>query len=267
MSVFEYLDYKAFLAAQLKAHRRERGYQAKMAKAASCNSSYLSSVVRGSNHLTPDHADGLCRFWHFSDLESGYFLTLVHLARAASKGLRERLQKQAATLRKQQERLDQRLGRTQAEMAIEQAARYYSAWYFSAIHFLVGIPRFQSPRAIAERLQLSMDLVHATLASLAEMGLVRREAEHWARTEHNLHLSQDSSMAAIGHTHWRQRSVMRFPEETERGLFYSGLHTLSAEEFRQVKELLTNSLARTREIVGESKDEELYCLNCDWFRV
>src|SRR5258707_1252594 len=56
MSPFDYKDYRLFLKALCRQPEAKRGFQAALAKAAGCQSSYLSQVLQGNVHVTKDSA-------------------------------------------------------------------------------------------------------------------------------------------------------------------------------------------------------------------
>lgn len=267
MDPFPFDDYKDVLRAAIKAASGKRGYQGAMAAAAGCKSSYLSQVLSGPAHLTPDHGIGVAEFLGLADLASDYFLNLLHAARAATPKLKARLSAQRMTLKKQRDDLMARFaGARPPDVTAEGATRYYSHWRYAALHLMLGIPALQTPAALAPRLGLSVRKTQEMLESLAAMSLAALEGGRWVPRDNNLHLPKGSVMANVSHANWRMRSVQRVQEE-DRGddLFYTGVHTLSRQDLSKVKEILRDSLARARAVIGPSKEEEAVCIICDCF--
>ena len=150
MQVFDIKDYREFILLR----GRNWGEMGKMSDAAGCKASYLSRVAKGDTHLTPDHAYGLCRYFNFTALETEYFLLLVDRERANSKTLRAYIERRIEEIKAKNLDIAKTLQRK--EPASE---RYYSAWYFAAIHILTSIADYQNVDAIAKKLMLPETLV------------------------------------------------------------------------------------------------------------
>jgi transcriptional regulator with XRE-family HTH domain len=89
--LFEYREYKTLIRAFIRANHAVYGYQSKMAKAAGCQRSFLSQVLNGTVHLTPEHAVRIAGFWQLDAAGTDFFVTLVMLGRAGNEELRSYL--------------------------------------------------------------------------------------------------------------------------------------------------------------------------------
>jgi hypothetical protein len=81
-------DYKEIIRLHLKRSGQNKGAHSLAAKAMRCHTSFLSQVLHGSMHITPDHAAALCEHWQLGEQESEYFLNLVMRDRAGTNALR-----------------------------------------------------------------------------------------------------------------------------------------------------------------------------------
>lgn len=265
MNLFDAEDYKSYIRDKVKENGAKRGYHSALSRAAGCKSSYLSLVLNGSAHLTLDHAAGLCVFWEFTDLETEYYFALINHNRASTNILAERTKKQLNALRKRKLSLSQQID-SKSLVGSEHVVRYYSAWFFSAIHMLVGIPSYSRPEPIAKRLKMPTDKVIETLEFLQEMNLVKlSNSGQWQRLESDLHLPDDSIHMSTGHASWRLQSIDRFQLNPKNGLFYSGIHTLSVTDIDIIKSIFLNALEKSRCVVSPSPEEEAICIICDIF--
>ena len=87
---FDYTEYKPFLTAWILAQpHKGHGSKAAMARAAACQTAYISQVVLGSAHLSAEQAEKLAHFFKFSEEETGYFILLVQKDRAGTESLRK----------------------------------------------------------------------------------------------------------------------------------------------------------------------------------
>ena len=148
--MFQENDYKKIILAQIEKQSSPRGYRSKLAQASGCQASFLTQVLKGAVHLTPEHGAAMCQFWGFRPDETEFFLLLVQAARAGNKPLKDHLAKKIEGLRKGKAKLS--LSNRILEMSITKeadVAKYYAFWHMSAIHAIVSIPKYQTVEAIA----------------------------------------------------------------------------------------------------------------------
>lgn len=265
-AVFDFTDYKSYLKARIEESRGFRGYQSQLAKAAGCQRSFLSQVLNGPMDLSREHAAELTRFFGFTSTEAEYFVGLVDYARAGSKQLKEMTRERLAKLRETAQNLSARVKVTEIADA-ELRSLYYSSWYWSAIHVMVAVPRFQTPQAIADRLGLPLDLVKTALVRLEEAGLVERTGNHWRIGKRDIHLHEGSALTEVNHTNWRQRALINAQLRPKDALHYTSVFTMSRDDAAKLRDLFLNTIVQAREAIGPSPSEELYCYTSDFFRV
>lgn len=266
MQIFQKSHYTDILKENLKMNSHIRGYQSRLAEAAGVHNSYISRVMNEQAHLTPDQAALLCSFWRFSTDETDYFVALVNLARAGSKELKTIFKRQIEDLKKKHEDLTHRYSDAKSLMDADQGL-YYSAWYYSAVHFLIMIPGYQTPDSISKRLNLPPPLTELSLRTLEHLGLAQREGKKWHASVSNMHMSNTSPWAPIYHSCYRQRLAFKVHEKSEKDMHYTGLHPISEKDFLVVKALFQDTLENVRAIALPSKEEELYGVCLDWFKI
>ena len=98
--LFDFVDYKEYLKARVRT-ARTRGLQSEIARAIRCQPSFLSKVLSGKVHLTPDHAVLLAHHWKMTHEEAEYFRELVQLGRASTPVLRQVIEGRLANLKAQ----------------------------------------------------------------------------------------------------------------------------------------------------------------------
>lgn len=149
----------------------------------------------------------------------------------------------------------------------EHESTYYSVWYYNAIHMLATIPAFQTVDRIANHLKLENDLVEEVLNKLKEFELIDKKNNKWVATNKNIHLDKKSLFNKLNHTHWRNKANEASFLNLSDNIHYSSLYTLSSKDVEKIREVLFESIDRTRDIVIPSKEEELVCLNIDFFKL
>jgi uncharacterized protein (TIGR02147 family) len=265
-AIFKYQDYKALIRAMITNHSAVRGYQGRMSEAVGCPKSYFSQVINSKAHLSQEQAMRLCLFWSLNESETEFFLELVNLAKTNFPPLMERIKKRLQVIQAQAENLADRFTKARF-LNREKEAYYYSAWYWSAIHILVGIKGYQTTEAIARFLKLSPQTVSETLSGLEAMKLVKSDGKKWETVPGHLHLKKESPMLPIHHANWRQEAVINSRKISSDNLHYTVIGSHSFADFERLKQLFLNSLDNARSIIDPSPNEELTCLCLDFFRV
>ena len=266
--VFDHDNYKKYLGFVLRSRAKEgRGYQSRMAEAASCRAAYISQVLNGEAHLSPEQAEGLNELLGHNQEEANYFLLLVHHGRAGTAALRARLKDQVTAAREKRLVLKDRVD-IKAELSPADQATYYSAWYYAAVHILVTIPAYQSRDAIEGYVRLPRPRLNEVLDFLRAVGLVKVEGERVTPGVSRIFLGNDSPMITRHHTNWRVRAMESLDRDFKHDLHFSTVVSIAAEDALKMKELLVKSIESARAVATRSTQEtELQCLCVDLFRV
>ena len=258
-------SYVSVMKAKMAEDKRRWGKITQMAAAGQCQRSHLSRVLSEEVHLTLEQGDALCEFWQFSETESEYFLSLVEFARAGTKNLRLRMERKLKRIRKEQEDLAIRLN--QATIGSEdKKIIYYSNWYWSALHILVSIPRYQTTESLAERISMPVEFTKYALENLEKFGLIRNEKGRWAFTSDTIHLPKKSPLISLHHNNWRQRAVVDSQNYFSDGIHYTVVQSISKSDYEKIKQILLNTIDQYAKVAGPSEEEELVCFACDFFR-
>lgn len=265
MGLFRARDYREVIRQKTEENKGIHGYKGRLAQAAGCQRAYLSQVLAGSVQLTPDHAAGLAQFWRLEPVERDYFLELVNLARAATPTLRRLIESRLETLKISQESVSGRIKKPKIE-SVQLQSRYYSAWYYSAIHILITIANFRTIGAIAKRLKLSEDTVGAALSTLEQMNLAKREKEIWLPVSFDLHLPSQSPLNSINHLNWRLRAVEDSQKQVEESVHFTAVYSMSEKDIEDLKSRILQLISNSREIALKSAEKELVSMTIDLFR-
>lgn len=267
INIYDYDDYKKILKNEIQANQGVRGYQSLIAKAADCQTSFLSQVLNGHTHLTPDQASGIAEFLGLDNNGTEYFLLTVHLARASKPNYKAYLNRQIEQIRRNQERISSRL-KSEPISNIENEASYYSAWFRCAIHVILSIPKYQNVELIAERLGLPISLIQLEINRLQKMGLIKgRSQRGWELTKHSIHLSAESTMIGTHHSNWRHLAALKAQARDPQVLQYSGIHAMSHQDFKTIQKKLLKFISETDKIIAPSTEEEIFYIGFDSFQL
>ncbi|MGK5082427.1 TIGR02147 family protein [Bdellovibrionota bacterium FG-1] len=264
-SVFDYSDYKAFI--RDLDETRPRGFRKSLAAAIPCQTAYVSQVLNGHAHFNWEQAEAAARFLELSKPELRYFLLLVESARAGTQSLKRVIEEQLEELRERHLLLKERIG-VQATLSAENQTRYYSAWYYAAVHMAVTIPSLRSRATIAKSLHLSPEVLAPVLDFLASVGLIVKQGERYYPGTTLIHLEKNSPAIFQHHANWRLKALsMMSADVAQRNVHYSTVVTLSAEDAKKIRVLFTQAISDASVIIKPSPEEQMFGINLDLYRL
>ncbi len=266
-SVFQYRSYKEFLNDFIKAQPYGgRGIRSQFAKALNMHTAYMSQVLGKYAHFTLEQGKRLASHLGLTKNETHFFILLIQYERAGSKELEEYFLELIEEYAETQQSLKNRL-EISGEIKPEDQQRYYSSWYYIAVHALLSIPEFRDPKLISQRLELSREKVDEIIEFLLKTGLIIRSNNSYEMGSQDIHLSQDSPMINTHHTNWRLRAMNSLSNSGTDDLHYSGVISIRKEDANIVKDILIKTLQDIRKVIKTSSSEEVYCYTLDLFTV
>ena len=266
LRIYDFKDYKDALCAYIADPGAGRGYHSKLARAAGCQSSFLSQVLGSHVHLTNDHIAGISDFLGFDEDEHDYVQVLLTIARCSAPRLLRSCRARIEELRRRHQDISVRVAANRLGSGSDEVT-YYSAWYWIAIHVLVSIPQYRKPQIICDRLNLPRILVDECLLRLEEMTLVERKGSEWIVTQNHLHLPKDSILTPTHHANWRLQSALKAAMREPDTLQYSVVTAVSREDVQRLKNMLLDFIEKSREVIRPSQEEEMIYIGLDCFRI
>lgn len=267
MSVFKSSNYKHYLDEIIKSKPgKGHGFRTQIAAAIGSHSAYVYQVLKKDAHFSPEQTEELNHFLGHSQEEGLYFHLLVQKARAGTQRLKQRVQSQINILLEKRMVLKERVEIKKALSALDQT-KYYSAWYYPAIHILITLPEFRTKEAISKRLNLSMEWVNEVLEFLVSTGLVSQDGQIFKPGVTELFLGSDSIMISKHHTNWRMKALESLGRPGNQDLHYSTVVSLSFDDVRVIKEIFIKAISDANRIIKDSKEEDLQSLCIDIFRI
>jgi uncharacterized protein (TIGR02147 family) len=267
--IFDHRDYKKYLNSALSTEGANRGSRSRLAAKLRCQTAFISHVLNGNSHFSLEHAVVISQFLDHTPEESRYFILLVSLGRAGTKALEEHFEAQIAEIQRKRTQIKERIS-TDRSLSAEAQMRYYSAWYYSAIHVATSIPKCQTRDALAVALGLAPALVTECLEFLIEHSLVIIEKGRYVIGPVRMHLGADSPLITKQHTNWRLQSLQSLERPisaTAADLHYSGVVTLSHQDAKRVRDILLKAVDETEQVFRPSPEEAVYAVGMDWFHV
>lgn len=263
-SIFSKSSYKQILSS-FTYEREARGQLSRLSEAAGCQVSYMSRVISGTIHLTPDQGFRICKFMNLTEIERDYFMTLLEFERSGDSDHQKFLKNKIEKLRAEFENISQHVDLPTLDLDAYNI-NYHSSWFWSAIHFMTSIPEYQTAPAIANKVHLPIVQVQHILKELSSAGFVEHVKGKWVYKSGAGHLSKGSPLLSYYHQNWRGRAATDQQNPESDGLHYTVLQTVSRKDIRKLRELILETIEKMSKISGPSNPEELVCFTCDFFK-
>ena len=266
MNIIEYNDYQKLLKDLMDKHPKGgHGCQTKLAKKIGCQQAYLSRVISYKAHLSSDQVVAVAEFFLLDTIETDYFFFL-HLAnRSSNDHLKKFYEAKLKEASAKQLNISKRI-RTFETLDLKNTAIYYSDWTYQAIHAATAVKAYQNIPSIAKRLNISEMKVQKVLQFLIGIGAVEEKNHQYRNIKAFLHLSSDSDFICQHHRNWRIKS-MESLKNPENNMYYSSVISCSEMDSQKIKEIMMNSIKEIRKIIKESRDENIFCYNLDFFNI
>lgn len=182
ISVFSFLDYRAFLQSYQESRKADKDWYSVryMAGRIDMDPGQLVKVLQGKLHLPLARLPAISKLCRFDGREEAYFETLVRLGRAKTRGEVQELTERIVALR----------GVEVKGLEADQA-EYFHNWHHAVVRSLAGIVPFRggfdtigemiTPRVSGEKIKESVEL-------LSRLGLLREDDKgFWRLAEPHVH--------------------------------------------------------------------------------
>jgi uncharacterized protein (TIGR02147 family) len=262
---FTYQDYRKLLSRLLAQEIPSRGAQSRLADFIVCQQAYISRVIGGDAELSQEQAIAACEFFKLDSLETEFFLHLLNYNRAGSAHLRSFYKKKLDAVINKKLQISERVVAETLHKADQ--VKYYSDWITSAVHVVTGIEKFRSVKAISGRLRILEERVLRSLEFLENSGLITKNKGNYAIKNPSLHLPKSSELLKTHHANWRIKAIEKLAEESESGFNYTSVLTCSEKDSVKIREIMLEATQKIRSIITSSGDEQIYCMNLDFFEV
>jgi uncharacterized protein (TIGR02147 family) len=256
LSVFSYLDYRAFLTDYCKQARQENRrfsnrHFAMRAGLPVSNASLLSKVRAGKRKLTLDLRFKFAKALELTGEEFRYFDLLVQFNQAERMEAKNHFYAELAKYRG-----------SRAKILKSDEYRYYSKWHYSVLRALFGYDQKEkNPQALAKRLfpAVTPQEVEEAIRVLLDLKLVKRLANGYAVAENHVATQREiRDLAARNRLYEMMRLALDALDQV-RAEFreYNSLTVFVSEKgFRSIKERIQSFREELRELVEQDKGED-----------
>jgi len=267
VSVFDFLDYRAYLRAYYEAAKKRRGgysFRTFAKKAGLKSPNFFKLVMDGQRNLGAESVPRFAEALGLDEEERGFFADLVALAQAPSSVEKNRVFERIAASR-----------RFRAARRIDgMVHEYLSHWYHPVIRELVARKDFNAdPKWIASTLRPEITPRQAaqSLALLLELDLVRQDPKTGRYELHEPTRTTEHEVVAIGAANFHRQMLERATQSID--TVPSALRDLAAltvcvspKTAAEVKRRIHQFREALTELCDSENDPAMvYQLNVQWF--
>jgi len=236
-----------------------------LAEASRTQPSYVTRVMKEEADFSLDQGAYLQEALRLSEEETGYFLSMIQLSRAATPAAKKIIKRQLEEMQKSQSRLSQKIASQEVSPDMGVVFRH---WHHLAILSTLSLSTINSPKALADYLGISIEIALDSLRLLEALALIEKSQKFYRLKSQKLHLGNDSSDISSHHISWRQKAIGVLQERKPiSGEFYSSVASVSRADLKRIQELFAQCTREAKDIIARSQDEVVISMNWDVFSV
>lgn len=170
--IYSFTDYRAYLKevlAERKGRRANYSLRA-FARYLNCPPSYLSNVLSGKRHLSPERAKAVAASLHLSPIETDFFSLLVEFGRSRGRETKTSLARKIESFRFENVR---------SSWQSEEKLNLFNEWYYTPIIEMTGLDRYKSldPRDVSKGLNIEVSEAEIAIERLVKAGALQRGSD------------------------------------------------------------------------------------------
>ncbi|WP_412471259.1 TIGR02147 family protein [Halobacteriovorax sp. RT-2-4] len=266
MNIYDFTDYREYLRECL-GPKSKNFTRKSLSYELNCQLSFINQVLTFRSHLSLEHAIKTSNYLQLTDEEKDYFLLMVQKDRAGSVELERYFLEKINDIQNKRKEITNRIKATNT-LTTEDQMKYYSSWYYVAIHILTALPTFNGAQEIATHLKLNIKVVKDALDFLIDKNFVTIDSHgKLAIGSTRIHLPQGSDMLPRHHVNWRQKAMESVDHVGENDLHYSSLLGISRKDLPVLKEKVLKLLEEFEVVLNETGEEIPVVFTLDLFEL
>lgn len=266
MKIWEFTNYKEYLAHRLGAEGSRTGLRKKLAAAIPVHTTFVSQVLKNRSEFSLEQAEAINSFLEHTENEGEYFILLILKERSGNIKLKNRFEKKIQLMRDERLNIKNRLDSANS-ISEKDKERFYSSSIYGAIHVLTSIPQFQTIDALSEATKLSKGKVRDIIDFMIRIGVLVEIDNKIVSGKNHVHLGNDSELILKHHSNWRQHTISNLQFLDREDLHYSACLSLSTADVFKIKESILGNLKSNIDIISKSNEETAYVLCFDFYKL
>lgn len=270
ISIYAFKNYKEYLKAVIDKNKSIRGFQGLMAKAAQCQTSYLSKALNSKIELTPDHGISISSFLNLNKFDTDYFLLLINYSRATSDCLRQHLHSQIVSMQIKFNNHTNNLVDEYTKSNSDAEVIFHSSWIYSAVQTALDIPQYRTIESLSKKFKMPEKRIENILNDLEKFGLAVKENNNWLQNENPREKLHDSELAHILHQSWHTKICEDIEAKNANSQHNLIICSLNDEDYIKIKKELQEYIKTNivPQMLSQKKaPTHVYCFKTDFFEV
>jgi transcriptional regulator with XRE-family HTH domain len=275
MNFYEMDDYKLALRFVMAERRSQFGSRftfEKMAEACGVQKTYLSKVLNSSAQLNPDQLFSACEYLKLKATETE-FLMLIRESQIALNPKRAKLLEAKIKKSRHENLKTESVIDVHSEGSIETHKwEYYTDIDLQLVHLFMTVPAFaKDPAQICGQIGINETRLQSILLKLQLWQLIDFQNGFYKAKDPKLHLSEDSPVFLAFGILSRIKTIEKLRNtktKTDKSddYFFSVVFSADSRFQGKLKRKILDLLKETQAEVLNSKSEQVYQFNIDFFR-
>ena len=267
VSALKYDSFYDFIENEVvKSSQAKRGEKKELAEFINIHPTSLSQVLNKSRSFTDEQVFLLCEYFNLSEMENQYIFILYQLTNTENKSFKARLLKRKESMKNKSLNLSSRIEKDKS-MSDEEKSIFYSAWYYTFIWVFISIKGGKTREDIIERTQLDKTKINEVLEFLLRADLAYLEGGRYFHKINRTHLEKSSPFLKQHHANWRIKSIEKKDRADVNDLSYTAPLSLSRKDYDALREEMVALIKKVVDTVNETKPEDVFCFNMDFFKI
>ncbi len=231
------------------------------------HSTFVSLVFKEKRDLSVEQALLLAKHLNLTDSETEYFLDLVQLSRSGHHQLRDYTKKKIKAAQETAKKLSTHFEH-ERQLGAEERQTFYSSWHYSAIRVFTSTkPQGCTVEEICDRFQLPRSTVIEALHFLTRTQLVTQNRDKYQVGAQRTFLEKGNPLLKCHHSNWRLKALQQYERLSDEEMMFTTTLSLSRGDFVRLREILSEFVKTTSQMIKETDPDDVACINLDLFWV
>jgi len=265
-NIFGFDNYKEYLNDYIGSlPKAGRGFKRELAEHIKCQSTYVSQVLGGDKNFSMEQSARLKTLLALNKEEGRYLMFLIELEKAGTVELKNHYKDLINDLKIEWKGQQEKL-KLQEIATDKQREIYYSAWYYSAVHALLSIPKYQTVKNLGNLLNLSPEKIMEILSFLLSAGLAAHKGHRFITGETRVGATPGSKEYKKGLKNWREQGIRSIERGSSKNVHQTLVFTIDQENRKKLLEKIKKFHDDVRDLANASPNAEfLEIINIDYF--
>ncbi len=273
MNIYENEEYKKNLRSMMIKRQKQFGSRftfEKMALACRIQKTYLSKVLNSPAHLNADQLFAACEYLKLNPTETEFMLLLRESEIATNSKRAGLLKAKIIKIRNANLKTESAIQISKDSSIDNNKWDYYTDIDLQLVHMFMTIPVYaKDPHQICQKIGINSTRLQSILLKLQSWQIIRFQDSIYHVSDPKLHLPEDSPVFLAFGILNRVKTIEKIRQskiDRDNDYFFSVIFSANKKLQSKFKRKLLDVLKDLQSEVVNSKSEEIYQLNIDFFK-